>query len=98
MVAVFFMKSDLIQTVPLETGATVNISWYVNTCDTSSQPCLNEEKREAFEVSFFTMIMQSHKTGLGLPMNFCWKIMSNNMKMQRILQTEVLATSFRFRN
>ena len=27
MVAVFFMKS-----VPLETGAMMNASWYVNTC------------------------------------------------------------------
>ena len=32
MVAVFFMKSALIKPVPLETGATVNASWYVNTC------------------------------------------------------------------
>ena len=32
MVAVFFMKSGLIKAVPLETGATVNASWYVNTC------------------------------------------------------------------
>ena len=31
MVAVFFMKSGLIKPVPLETGATVNASWYVNT-------------------------------------------------------------------
>ena len=31
MVAVFFMKSDLIEAVPLETGATVNTSWYTNT-------------------------------------------------------------------
>ena len=31
MVAVFFMKSALIKPVPLETGATVNGSWYVNT-------------------------------------------------------------------
>ena len=26
------MKSGLIKAVPLETGATVNASWYVNTC------------------------------------------------------------------
>ena len=32
MVAVFFMKSGLIKSVPLETGATVNASWYVNAC------------------------------------------------------------------
>ena len=32
MVPVFFMKSGLIQPVPLETGTTVNASWYVNTC------------------------------------------------------------------
>ncbi|CAF3177204.1 unnamed protein product [Rotaria sp. Silwood2] len=32
MVAIFFMKSGLIKSVPLETGATVNASWYVNTC------------------------------------------------------------------
>ena len=32
MVAVFFMKSGLIKLVPLETGAMVNASWYVNTC------------------------------------------------------------------
>ena len=32
MVAVFFMKSGLIKAVPLETGAMVNASWYVNTC------------------------------------------------------------------
>ena len=32
MVAVFFMKSALIKAVPLETGATVNAIWYVNTC------------------------------------------------------------------
>ena len=31
MVAVFFMKSDLIKSVPLEIGTTVNASWYVNT-------------------------------------------------------------------
>ena len=32
MVAVFFMKSGLIEPVPLETGVTVNASWYVNAC------------------------------------------------------------------
>ena len=32
MVAVFFMKSGLIKSVPLETSVTVNASWYVNTC------------------------------------------------------------------
>ena len=32
MMAVFFMKSGLIKLVPLETGAMVNASWYVNTC------------------------------------------------------------------
>ena len=32
MVAVFFMKSGLIKPVPLETGAMVNASWYINTC------------------------------------------------------------------
>ena len=32
MVAVFFMKSGLIKHVPLETGAAVNASWYMNTC------------------------------------------------------------------
>ena len=32
MVAVFYMKPGLIKPVPLETGATVNTSWYVNTC------------------------------------------------------------------
>ena len=32
MVAVFFMKSALIKPVPLEKGATMNASWYVNTC------------------------------------------------------------------
>ena len=26
------MKSGLIQPVPLETSATVNASWYINTC------------------------------------------------------------------
>ena len=31
MMAVFFMKSGLIKAVPLETGATVNASWYDNT-------------------------------------------------------------------
>ena len=31
MVAVCFMKSGLIKAVPLETGATANASWYVNT-------------------------------------------------------------------
>ena len=31
MVAVFFMIPGLIQPVPLETDATVNASWYVNT-------------------------------------------------------------------
>ena len=31
MVAVFFMKSGLIKPVPLERGATMNASWYVNT-------------------------------------------------------------------
>ena len=82
MVAVFFMKSGLIKAVPLETGATVNTSWYVTThaCEKSSQSCLNEEEREVFAVSFFTTIMQS-RIGRGLPMNFCWKIMSNNIKM-----------------
>ena len=32
MVAIFFMKSGLIKPVLLETEATVNDSWYVNTC------------------------------------------------------------------
>jgi histone-lysine N-methyltransferase SETMAR len=32
MVAIFFMKSGLIKSVPLEAGVTVNASWYVNTC------------------------------------------------------------------
>ncbi|CAF1130283.1 unnamed protein product [Rotaria sordida] len=32
MAAIFFMKSGLIKSVPLETGTTVNASWYVNTC------------------------------------------------------------------
>ena len=32
MMAVFFMKSGLIKAVLLETGATVNTSWYVNIC------------------------------------------------------------------
>ena len=32
MMAVIFMKSDLIEPVPLERGAMVNASWYVNTC------------------------------------------------------------------
>ena len=32
MVTVFFMKSGLIKPVPLEIGATVDASWYVNTC------------------------------------------------------------------
>ena len=50
-------------------------------CDKSSQPCLSEEKPEAFEVSFFTTIMQ-RGIALELSMNFWLKIMSNNMKMQ----------------
>ena len=32
MVTVFFMKSGLIKSVPLETGATMNANWYVSTC------------------------------------------------------------------
>ena len=32
MVAVFFKKAGLIKPVPLEGGAMVNASWYVNTC------------------------------------------------------------------
>ena len=32
MVAVFVMKSGLIKAVPLETGAMVNASWYVDIC------------------------------------------------------------------
>ena len=32
MVAVIFMKPGLIKLVPLEIGATVKASWYVNTC------------------------------------------------------------------
>ena len=32
MVAVVFLKSDLIKAVPLETGVTMNGSWYVKTC------------------------------------------------------------------
>ena len=32
MVAIFFMKSGLIKSIPLETGATINASWYVNIC------------------------------------------------------------------
>ncbi|CAF4608607.1 unnamed protein product, partial [Rotaria sp. Silwood2] len=32
MVAIFFMKSGLIKSVQLETCATVNASWYINTC------------------------------------------------------------------
>ena len=35
--------------------------------------------------SFFTMIMQN-RIGLELPMNFCWKLMSNNIKIHHILQ------------
>jgi histone-lysine N-methyltransferase SETMAR len=32
MVAIFFMKSDLIKSIPLEPGETVSASWYVNIC------------------------------------------------------------------
>ena len=32
MVAVVFMKSDLIKSVLLEADAAVNASWYVNAC------------------------------------------------------------------
>ena len=32
MVVVFFMKSGLIKSAPLETGVTVSASWYVNIC------------------------------------------------------------------
>jgi transposase len=32
MVAIFFMKSGLIKSVPLETGASLTASWYVNIC------------------------------------------------------------------
>ncbi|CAF1911269.1 unnamed protein product [Rotaria magnacalcarata] len=75
MVAIFFVKSGLIKFVPLETGATVNATAGMSThaYHKSSQPYLNEEKREVFEVSFFMSIMQG-RTEHGLPMNFCWKI------------------------
>ena len=32
MVVVFFMKSGLMKSVSLGTGAMMNASWYVNTC------------------------------------------------------------------
>jgi histone-lysine N-methyltransferase SETMAR len=32
MVSIFFMKSGLIECIPLEPGDTVNASWYVNVC------------------------------------------------------------------
>lgn len=32
MVAIFFMKSGLIESIPLESGATANADWYANTC------------------------------------------------------------------
>ena len=32
MVAIFFMKSGLIESIPLESGASVNADWYVNNC------------------------------------------------------------------
>ena len=65
------------------------VGMWRDACDKSSHRCLNEEKGQ---VSFFTTIMQ-RCIGLGWAMNFCWKTMSNNMKMQQILQIEVLATS-----
>ena len=46
MVAVFFMKSGLTKHVPLETGATVNASWYVSTC-LSQVFSVVSERREA---------------------------------------------------
>ena len=44
MVVVFFMKSALIKPVPLETGATMNASWYVNTCLPQVFSALSERK------------------------------------------------------
>jgi hypothetical protein len=32
MVAIFFMKSGLIEWIPLEPGKTINASWYINIC------------------------------------------------------------------
>jgi len=32
MMAIFFMKSDFIKSIPLEPDATINASWYVNIC------------------------------------------------------------------
>ena len=44
MVTVFFMKSGLIQLVPSERGATVNASWYVNTCLPQTLSAVSERR------------------------------------------------------
>ena len=44
MMTVFSMKSALIKPVPLETGATVNASWYVNTCLPQAFSAVSEQR------------------------------------------------------
>ena len=96
MVAGFFTKSALIQLVPLETGATVNISWYANTCLPQVFSTVSErrETRGLRGIIFYDDNAKSQ--------NEVWMsnefLLENNMKMQHILQIEVLASSCCFRN
>ncbi|CAF4708260.1 unnamed protein product, partial [Rotaria sp. Silwood2] len=46
MVAIFFMKSGLIKSVQLETDATVNSSWYANTCLPQVFKAVSERREE----------------------------------------------------
>ena len=60
MVAVFFMKSGLIKAVPLETGATVNVGWYVNTCLPQVFSAVSE-RRETRDLIFHDDNAKSHR-------------------------------------
>ena len=86
MVAVFFMKSSLIKPVPLETGATVNASWYINTYLPRVFSAVSErrETRGLRDVIFRDDNAKLHRA--WITNGFCWKIMSNDIKMQHILQ------------
>ena len=80
------MKPVLIKAVPLETGTTVNSSWYVNTCLPQVFSAVSErrETRGLRGVIFRDDDAKLHRA--WITNGFCWKIMSNNMKMQHILQ------------
>ena len=63
MVAVFFMNSDLIKPVSLETGATVNASWYVKRCLWQVLSAVSEQRetRGLGDLTFDDDNAQSHR-------------------------------------